>query len=77
MSRSPRPGLCTLRLTLHDEDVLIEVRDTSPVLPRPRTPDVTGATSGWGLQRINRLAGEIQTVPGPGPEKTVRTRLPW
>ncbi|OEJ21305.1 hypothetical protein AR457_36335 [Streptomyces agglomeratus] len=71
------PGLCTLRLTLHDEGVLIEVSDTSPVLPRMRAPDVTGASGGWGMQMITRLAGEVQTVPGPGPGKTVRTRLPW
>ncbi|GAA2969419.1 ATP-binding protein [Streptomyces enissocaesilis] len=71
------PGLCTVRLTLHDEGVLIEVSDTSPVLPCPRAPDVTGASGGWGMQMITRLAGEIQTVPGPGPGKTIRTRLPW
>ncbi|MGW0563095.1 ATP-binding protein [Streptomyces sp. NPDC003016] len=71
------PGPCTVRLTLHGDGVLIEVSDTSTVLPCLRAPDVTGATGGWGMQMITRLAGEIHTVPGPGPGKTVRTRLPW
>ncbi|MGW0561729.1 ATP-binding protein [Streptomyces sp. NPDC003016] len=71
------PGPCSLRLTLHDEGVLVEVSDSNPVSPRLRTPDVTGRFGGWGLHMVNRLAGELQTVPGPGDGKTVCARLPW
>ncbi|GAA1548519.1 ATP-binding protein [Streptomyces albidochromogenes] len=71
------PGPCSLCLTLHDKGVLVEVSDTSPVSPRLRAPDTTGRFGGWGLQMVNRLAGELHTVPGPGDGKTVRARLPW
>ncbi|GAA3020899.1 ATP-binding protein [Streptomyces fulvorobeus] len=71
------PGPCSLCLTLHDGGVLIEVSDTSPVSPRLRAPDITGRFGGWGLQMVNRLAGELETVPGPGDGKTVGARLPW
>ncbi|MFI6103066.1 ATP-binding protein [Streptomyces sp. NPDC051310] len=71
------PGPCTLRLTLHDESVLVEVSDTSASPPRPRAPDITGARGGWGWTLIARVANEVRVIPGPGGGKTVLARLPW
>ncbi|MET9801057.1 ATP-binding protein [Streptomyces sp. NPDC006368] len=71
------PGPCTLSLTLQDQGVLVEVSDTSPALPRPRLPDITGACGGWGWPMIDRLADEVRVTRGPGGGKTVRTRLSW
>ncbi|GAA2930572.1 ATP-binding protein [Streptomyces enissocaesilis] len=71
------PGPCTLCLATWDGGVLIEVRDTSAALPRPRVPDITGALGGWGWGLVNRLADDVLVLSGPDGGKTVRTCLAW
>ncbi|KUH40714.1 MULTISPECIES: ATP-binding protein [Streptomyces] len=71
------PGPCTLRLTAHEEAVVVEVTDTNPAPPEPRAPDITGRQGGWGWKLVTRLADDVRVLPGPDGGKTVSTRLPW
>lgn len=57
--------LCTLRLTADPESVVIAVGDSSPVLPRPRTPDVTGEGGGFGWSMVCRLAVSVEVHSKP------------
>ncbi|MFD6201137.1 ATP-binding protein [Streptomyces rubiginosohelvolus] len=49
-------GACTLHLTAHRDSIEVAVGDRSPHMPRMRTPDLSGATGGFGWPMVNRLA---------------------
>ncbi|MCL7490247.1 MULTISPECIES: ATP-binding protein [Streptomyces] len=51
---------CTLRLRAGPESVVVTVGDSSPVLPRPRTPDVTGEGGGFGWSMVCRIATAVE-----------------
>ncbi|MGY5130067.1 ATP-binding protein [Streptomyces nigrescens] len=57
--------LCTLRLTSDPQSVVVAVGDSSPVLPRPRTPDVTGGGGGFGWSMVCRLAASVEVRRNP------------
>ncbi|GFE27160.1 ATP-binding protein [Streptomyces libani] len=57
--------LCTLRLTSGPQSVVVAVGDSSPVLPRPRTPDVTGEGGGFGWSMVCRLAASVEVRSKP------------
>ncbi|MFG2095686.1 ATP-binding protein [Streptomyces sp. NPDC048612] len=57
--------LCTLRLTADPESVLVAVGDSSPALPRPRTPDVSGEGGGFGWSMVCRLASSVEVHSKP------------
>jgi anti-sigma regulatory factor (Ser/Thr protein kinase) len=67
------PGPLTLKLRLLPGGIGITVLDTSPSLPRPRTPDRTGGR-GWPI--VQSLAHRVNVVPGPH-GKTVHVELAW
>ncbi|WUH89426.1 ATP-binding protein [Streptomyces sp. NBC_00433] len=67
------PGPLTLRVGLLPGGIGISVRDTSPSLPRARTPDRTGGR-GWFI--VQSLARRVHVDPRPG-GKTVRAELDW
>ncbi|MGW3008662.1 ATP-binding protein [Streptomyces sp. NPDC001219] len=67
--------LCTLRLTADPESVLVTVGDSSPALPRPRTPDVSGEGGGFGWSMVCRLASSVEVHSKPA-GKTVTAVIP-
>ncbi|MBM7437799.1 ATP-binding protein [Streptomyces sp. HB132] len=64
-------GRFTLRLSAGPGTVTAAVSDPSPARPRGRTPDLDGATGGFGWHMINRLTEALTITPGPGAGKTV------
>ncbi|MFC8452339.1 ATP-binding protein [Kitasatospora sp. NPDC057223] len=70
------PGPFVLILRAQPDGVRISVRDTSEVLPTPRTPDlVNGGGFGWPAI-IQCLATDIDVVTHPG-GKEIHAVLPW
>lgn len=67
------PGPLTLKLRLLPGAIGITVLDTSPSLPRSRTPDRTGGR-GWPI--VQSLARLVSAVSGPH-GKTVHVELAW
>lgn len=51
---------CTLRLRAGPESVVVDVGDASQVLPRPRTPDVSGEGGGFGWSMVCRIASTVE-----------------
>ncbi|MEU8795683.1 ATP-binding protein [Streptomyces sp. NPDC048643] len=69
-------GTCTLDLHAHPDSIEVAVHDHSPEAPHVRTPDLTGATGGFGWPMVNRLArATAVTRPAEG-GKTVSALLP-
>ncbi|MFC8963856.1 ATP-binding protein [Streptomyces sp. NPDC057094] len=69
-------GTCTLDLNAHPDSIEIAVHDHSPTAPHTRTPDLTGATGGFGWPMVNRLSrATAVTHPAEG-GKTVSALLP-
>ncbi|MFD5888720.1 ATP-binding protein [Streptomyces sp. NPDC060334] len=69
-------GSHTLRLTAHPDTIEVAVDDSSPRMPRPRTPDLIRGTGGFGWHMVNDLAHAIVVTPRPEGGKTVRALLP-
>ncbi|MEW2433193.1 ATP-binding protein [Streptomyces caniferus] len=67
--------VCTLRLRAGPESVVVDVHDSSPVLPRPRTPDVTGEGGGFGWSMVCRIATVVK-IKGEAAGKTVTAVIP-
>ncbi|MGW7486522.1 ATP-binding protein [Streptomyces sp. NPDC054786] len=66
---------CTLRMRAVPESVVVAVGDSSPVLPRPRTPDVTGEGGGFGWSMVCRIATAVKIRREPA-GKTVTAIIP-
>ncbi|PBC80444.1 MULTISPECIES: ATP-binding protein [unclassified Streptomyces] len=66
---------CTLRLRAGPESVVVDVVDASPVLPRPRTPDVSGEGGGFGWSMVCRIASAVEIRKEPA-GKTVTAVIP-
>ncbi|MEU1203248.1 ATP-binding protein [Streptomyces sp. NPDC005813] len=56
--------------------VHVAVSDLNPAFPRERAPDLNGGVGGFGWPMVRRLADEVTFTPAPGPDKTIRVRLP-
>ncbi|WP_411103917.1 ATP-binding protein [Streptomyces sp. cmx-4-9] len=69
-------GAFDLRLTAHPDTIEVAVDDSSPRLPRLRTPDLRHGTGGFGWPMVNRLATATAVSPRPCGGKTVRAFLP-
>ncbi|MEO3753937.1 ATP-binding protein [Streptomyces sp. B6B3] len=69
-------GRYTLGLTADPHAITVSVSDPSPTPPQARTPDLTSGTGGLGWPMVRHLTSHLTTVPGPGPGKTIRARLP-
>ncbi|MEE4495153.1 ATP-binding protein [Streptomyces sp. BE230] len=69
-------GTLTLRLNAHPDAIEIAVDDTSPRLPRMRTPDLSGAGGGFGWPMVNRLARTTAITRRTAGGKTVTAFLP-
>lgn len=67
------PGSFVMELGLLPDGVGITVRDTSPGLPRFRTPDLTGGR-GWPL--VQTLTRRVCVVPLPD-GKAIHAELAW
>lgn len=69
-------GRYTLELSADPGAVRVAVSDSSPHLPRERTPDLDGGGGGFGWHMIRRLASNVTISPGPGRGKTIHAVLP-
>ncbi|MFG2716312.1 ATP-binding protein [Streptomyces goshikiensis] len=69
-------GAYTLHLAAHPGTIEVAVEDSSPRMPRMRTPDLVDGTGGFGWHMVNGLALATVITPGPGGGKTVRVLLP-
>lgn len=65
-------GWWRLRVRASREQLVVDVEDTSPVKPEPRSGDLSGG-GGLGLLMVKRLAGSLEVVPRSD-GKTVRAR---
>ncbi|MFJ9113428.1 ATP-binding protein [Streptomyces sp. NPDC102283] len=68
-------GTYTLRLTAHPDLIEVAVDDPSPRAPRMRTPDLTGATGGFGWHMVTQLARTTAAIHRPSGGKTVSAFL--
>ncbi|MGW7577010.1 ATP-binding protein [Streptomyces sp. NPDC054765] len=66
---------CALRLRAGPESVVVTVGDSSPVLPRPRTPDVSGEGGGFGWSMVCRIATVVEIKREPA-GKSVTAVIP-
>ncbi|MFD9381311.1 ATP-binding protein [Streptomyces sp. NPDC059999] len=69
-------GTHTLHLTAHPDTIEVAVDDSSPRMPRMRTPDLVHGTGGFGWHMVNDLARATVVTPRPEGGKTVRALLP-
>ncbi|WP_392895524.1 ATP-binding protein [Streptomyces sp. LN699] len=69
-------GTYTLHLTAHPDTIEVAVDDSSPRMPRMRTPDLVHGTGGFGWHMVNDLARATVVTPRPEGGKTVRALLP-
>ncbi|MEV0750227.1 ATP-binding protein [Streptomyces sp. NBC_01220] len=70
-------GTFALRLNVHPDAIEVAADDTSPRLPRMRTPDLTGAGGGFGWPMVNRHARTTAITRRPAGGKTVTAFLPF
>ncbi|MGW6289084.1 ATP-binding protein [Streptomyces sp. NPDC055107] len=68
-------GTYTLRLTAHPDLIEVAVDDPSPKPPRMRTPDLTGATGGFGWRMVTHLTRTTAVIHRPTGGKTVSAFL--
>ncbi|MER8186121.1 ATP-binding protein [Kitasatospora sp. NPDC094015] len=76
-ARRHAPGLCRLHLSLHPCRLIVEVEDSSPLLPRLRPADLSGRVGGIGLHVVHRVAAYVRTVQIAGNGKRVEAELDW
>ncbi|MET9933348.1 MULTISPECIES: ATP-binding protein [unclassified Streptomyces] len=69
-------GACTLALAAGPDGIEVAVRDSSPHVPRMRTPDLNGGTGGFGWPMINRLATNTAVTQRANGGKTITALLP-
>ncbi|GHB56215.1 hypothetical protein GCM10010347_27840 [Streptomyces cirratus] len=67
-------GPCTLCLTLQPAAIDVDVTDTSPHPPVPRTPDHTGR-GGWGWNLVHHLTEAVEIRPTADGGKTIHARI--
>ncbi|WCD91259.1 hypothetical protein KPP03845_200220 (plasmid) [Streptomyces xanthophaeus] len=68
-------GACTLELTARAESIEVAVHDSSPHVPRMRTPDLYGGTGGFGWPMVNHLARATAVTRRASGGKTVSALL--
>ncbi|WP_409055409.1 ATP-binding protein [Streptomyces sp. SYP-A7185] len=68
-------GRYTLQLDATAHTLSVAVSDLNSVSPHERTPDMTGATGGFGWRMIRRLTNYVAITPGPHPGKTIHACL--
>ena len=68
-------GTFSLRLNAHPDAIEVAVDDTSPRLPRMRTPDLNGPGGGFGWPMVNHLARTTAITSRTGGGKTVTAVL--
>ncbi|MFF9690711.1 ATP-binding protein [Streptomyces sp. NPDC014623] len=68
-------GRYTLRFSAGPRTLTAAVSDPDPALPRARTPDLDGATGGFGWHMVRRLTEALTVTPGPGAGKTICAQL--
>ncbi len=64
-------GNYTLRLIAHPDLIEVAVDDPSPQVPHMRTPDLTGATGGFGWRIVNHLTRTTAGIHRPSGGKAV------
>lgn len=69
-------GRYRMRLQADEDTLYVAVSDPNPAPPRERTPDLDGATGGFGWHLVRSLTSSIAITPGPGPGKTLHAALP-
>ncbi|MFJ8406089.1 ATP-binding protein [Streptomyces microflavus] len=68
-------GTYTLRLIAHPDLIEVAVDDPSPQVPHMRTPDLTGATGGFGWRIVDHLTRTTTVIHRPSGGKTVSAFL--
>jgi anti-sigma regulatory factor (Ser/Thr protein kinase) len=68
-------GRYTLRLSAGPDAVTVAVSDPNPAHPRERTPDLHGASGGFGWRMVRDLTSHLTITPSPG-GKTIHAQLP-
>lgn len=68
-------GRYTLELSGGPGTVTAAVSDSNPAYPRERTPDINGASGGFGWHMIRDLTNQLTITPNPG-GKTIHAQLP-
>ncbi|WP_393063756.1 ATP-binding protein [Streptomyces sp. LN549] len=68
-------GASILCLTARPDLIEVAVDDPSPQAPCMRTPDLTGATGGFGWRMVNHLARTTAVMHRPSGGKTVSALL--
>ncbi|WP_331761682.1 ATP-binding protein (plasmid) [Streptomyces anulatus] len=68
-------GTYILRLTAHPDLIEVAVDDPSPHVPHTRTPDLTGASGGFGWRMVTHLARTTAVIHRPAGGKTVSAFL--
>ncbi|MFB7502047.1 ATP-binding protein [Streptomyces broussonetiae] len=63
--RHARGTTCVLSLDARPDAVEVTVLDSDPEPPRPRTPDFSGRSGGFGWLLIRRLARKVTVVLVP------------
>jgi anti-sigma regulatory factor (Ser/Thr protein kinase) len=68
-------GQYTLRLSVGPDTVTAAVSDPNPAHPRERTPDLNGASGGFGWRMVLALTSHLTITPSLG-GKTIHAQLP-
>ncbi|MEV6314755.1 ATP-binding protein [Streptomyces sp. NPDC051776] len=65
---------CSITLSVRPEGIEVAVTDDSPVPPRERVPDFSGAKGGFGWRMVCRLASSVSVDADAG-GKTIRVLM--
>ncbi|MFH7595756.1 ATP-binding protein [Streptomyces racemochromogenes] len=70
------PGPCVFDVGWSRAGLDIEVTDSSPVPPRARPGDATGASGGYGWPLVESLSSQLEVRPTEAGGKTIHARIP-